>query len=102
VDAAFGAFGFGPPFPNPTRAGANFQFVLTAEDLTRSTRVEIQIHSVTGKLVTTLPGQSVVGVQNLFWDGRIDNGREAPDGIYYVNLIAGDKKVARKLLRLNR
>lgn len=76
-------------YPNPFATNATIEF-----DLQNSGNIEINIFDVTGKAVQSIPNK-VYGVGNhkVNFDG---NGLE--NGLYYVNIIAEDGIITRRLV----
>jgi flagellar hook assembly protein FlgD len=47
--------------------------------------VSLKVCDITGRVVTKLfSGQSLAGDFRCRWDGRADNGRRLPNGVYFV------------------
>ncbi len=68
--------------PNPAPGAATLRFGLAADD-----RASISIHDVEGRHVRTLSvGPLKAGPQCLSWDGRDDEGRPVPAGIYLARV----------------
>jgi hypothetical protein len=83
---------------NPVRSGlAEVRFGLARKD-----RVEIKIHDLAGRAVRTLASREFpAGEHTLNWDGRDDEGRVLPRGIYFTQARYGGGFVeARKLVIL--
>lgn len=81
-------------FPNPFR-----QETTVGISLQNESRVQLRIYDSRGALVRTLSDQTYSsGPHYVAWDGRDDNGRAVATGIYFVNFIAGDHKVTKKLV----
>jgi hypothetical protein len=83
-----------PPRPNPTTSSVAIEFELAAE---RS--VAVSVHDVSGRLVRRLlrPQTLSAGRHKIRWDGRDDQGRLVPAGIFAVRLTAGDSVVSRRV-----
>jgi hypothetical protein len=62
--------------------------------------VQISIFDQTGRRVRKLEmGQTPAGVHSVVWDGRTDQGANAPGGLYFCQVIAGkQEKVAKGVL----
>jgi len=61
--------------------------------------VTVEIYNVCGERVTTLcDGYLTPDSHILMWDGTTDSGRPAPSGIYFVELVAGDSRVVKKVV----
>ena len=76
-----------PNFPNPFNPHTTIRFQLPAARHARLT-----IHDLRGRLVTTLmDDQAPAGDHSVIWTGRFDDGREAPSGVYFSRLEAGEQ-----------
>jgi flagellar hook assembly protein FlgD len=62
-------------------------------------RVELHVYNLLGQkireLVNALQG---AGFYEVRWDGRLENGKVAPPGIYFYQLRAGAFSETKKLL----
>ncbi len=59
----------------------------------------MRVYDVQGREVASLmEGVRSPGPGKLTWDGILSDGRPAPSGIYFVDFLAGDEKVVRKLV----
>ncbi|WP_142848911.1 flagellar hook assembly protein FlgD [Telmatospirillum sp. J64-1] len=56
-----------------------------------SKEVTFTITNEAGSVVATLKGQTTAGEHELTWDGKDQNGQQAPDGTYKVTATATDK-----------
>ncbi len=82
--------------PNPFNPTTIVAFSLAA-----GSDVELLVHDVSGRLVTTLAsGPFPAGDHALLWDGRDAAGREAASGIYFYSLKVGDERELRKMVLL--
>jgi hypothetical protein len=82
--------------PNPFQNSTALAF-----DLAQSSRVELEIFSVDGRLVRTLMnGNREAGEYRPEWDGRDTHGSRAAPGVYYVRLLAGPKRFTRQVVLL--
>ena len=85
-----------PASPNPFRGRTSIGFSVPG-----IARVTLEILDVAGRRQRTLlRDQEVTGGRTVEWDGRTNQGREVPDGIYLCRLRAGTTVLTRKLLRL--
>lgn len=90
-----GALALAAPWPNPARGGAAVRFTLPAAgDAT------LAVHDVTGRTVRVLArGPHEAGPHLARWDGRDEDGRAAPAGLYFLRLAAnGESRTARLAL----
>ncbi len=74
--------------PQPPRGRAFLHVWLKAPSDLKATIADAQ-----GRVVRTLSAQGVAGVNRLIWDIRRDDGRDAPSGIYRVEVVAGTRQV---------
>ena len=83
--------------PNPTRAAAEIGFALD-----RPEDVSLAIFDTAGRRLRTLiAGERFpAGTQRRAWDGRLENGAEAPAGFYVVKLELGGRRTCRGLVKL--
>jgi hypothetical protein len=82
--------------PNPFRRSTDLLF-----SLARPGRVELTIHDVTGRRVADLSqAQLSPGEHTVSWNGRDENGRELPAGVYFARLRSGDQETTSKVVRI--
>jgi hypothetical protein len=99
------SFGLGAISPNPLslsgasgRAGST---VLIRYSLPATSKVVLRIFDVDGGLVRTLAhGAHEPGDYRAAWDGRDQNGRLLPSGIYFCRLKAAGDEDSRKMVVL--
>lgn len=103
-------------FPNPFPAAFS-QTTCIWFDLKARTRVQLTIHTLRGDRVRTLvpgpemPGELDAGAygrvrdgaeagcdHRLEWDGRADDGRELPPGVYLMIFRAGNTETVKKIV----
>jgi hypothetical protein len=81
-------------FPNPFTGSV--RMVL---DLPRDTRLNMTVYDVSGRLVAPILDSVIeAGVHAVVWDGKDSRGHEAPPGIYFCRLLAGNTAIARKIV----
>lgn len=69
--------------PNPCNGGTNLTYVVPEPGPVRLT-----LHDLRGRRVTTVfDGYSASGVWSAHWDGRDDEGRTLPSGIYVARIV---------------
>jgi hypothetical protein len=74
-----------PVVPNPAYGSVQFSF-----DLARAATVDLAILDVTGRVVGTVPSRAWdAGRWQAGWDGRGEDGRRVPAGVYWVEMSAG-------------
>lgn len=85
------------PSPNPFRGGTRIRFTA----LGTGTEALLRIFDVSGRTVRTLyRGAATRERVVVDWDGRTDEGRAVPAGVYFVNLAIGERSTSRKIERL--
>jgi len=90
-------FGLSAAVPNPFTAGAEIAYSVPAG----STRVELSIYNVAGRLVTTLvDGERAPGGSSVSWDGTDAKGERVVSGIYFARLRAGGRTDETKMVLL--
>ncbi len=81
-------------FPNPTRSHTRLEVVLD-----RPGRVEVTVHDVAGRYVTSLHDRDLRSPRHTIrWDGRDARGHPVPSGVYLVRLVTGEGVRSRKVL----
>jgi flagellar hook assembly protein FlgD len=86
----------GAAFPNPVVATTTLRLSVPREQ-----DVALEILDVQGRRVRRLFSERLEpGVHSISWDGRSDEARPVPSGIYYVRLTSGLASVSRKLIKL--
>ena len=79
--------------PNPFNETTSITFELSAPSY-----VSVRIYDMTGRVVHTLTeAPAEAGVHSLAWDGKDDNAKDAPSGIYFYKLTAGRFDGAKKM-----
>jgi hypothetical protein len=83
--------------PNPLRSGWTI-----ALRLPTGGAVSLALHDATGRLVRHLVTGTVcpAGEQRFRWDGKSDDGRSLPSGMYFWHLQAGTRMEVKKTLLL--
>jgi hypothetical protein len=79
-------------FPNPFRHGQSttIQFAVPAVAGSAQSTIDLAVYDVAGRRVRSLArGAVIAGEQAVAWDGRDDDGVEAPAGVYVVRLVTG-------------
>jgi len=82
--------------PNPFILSTSIKY-----SITRKGRVELKIYNPAGQLVKTLVNeQQKAGTYKIKWDGKDEEGKPVPSGIYFVKLKVSDFSQTKKLLLL--
>lgn len=80
-------------YPNPASQ------TIISFDLKTPAEVRLDIFNVKGQLVETLVDKIMPsGKHEVLWDGRNDDGKPLPSGIYYYRMRAGDYQAKRRML----
>jgi hypothetical protein len=84
-------------WPNPFNPRSTIDFRLPG-----AAAVHLAVHDAAGRRVRTLAAGVVLdeGAHVLTWDGRDDNGRDVPSGVYFYRLLAADAAVSRRVTLL--
>jgi hypothetical protein len=84
--------------PNPFRGGAAITLTLP-----RTGAIDLAVVDLAGRRVRVLAHGQVVGAgtQSFSWDGRRDDGRVAPAGIYWVIVSCADGRDQRRVVKLD-
>jgi len=81
-------------YPNPFNPSTTVQF-----NLPRQSKVTLSIYNVNGQLVRTLAhGVFSAGSHNVVWDGRDEQARQVPSGMYVARMQAGEFVQHNKML----
>jgi hypothetical protein len=92
VAARASTFRAGEFFPNPTSGTAGIDV-----DAGDASEVRVNVYDVTGRAVRRGTSQTR-GAQRLDFDGRDDDGRLLPGGVYFVRFTAGGESVSRRVV----
>jgi len=96
VDAVPTAYRAYQSYPNPFNPLCNIRY-----DIARAGKVTVRVFDVDGSLVRTLvDGWREPGVYSEIWEGRREDGKELPSGVYFYRLEAGDFVATHKLVLL--
>jgi aminopeptidase N len=86
--------------PNPSGLRFTIKGVLSGSEGESAT---LSVLDVRGRMVRSVGSLTLApGVFALEWDGLRDDGRLAPDGVYFARLQAGPHTVTRRLVLLSR
>ncbi|RKX70008.1 hypothetical protein DRP43_03800, partial [candidate division TA06 bacterium] len=85
-------------YPNPFSTSTTISFNL-ATDLRGLT--QIKIYNIKGQLVKNFELRILNSeLIKVVWDGKDENGKQLPSGIYFYKLITEDKSIVKKMLLL--
>ena len=83
-----------PPVPNPCQGEALIEFSLAT-----SGAVRIEVLDLSGRRAATLVnGMRPAGGQAVRWDRRVDDGRRAAPGLYFIHLVSPSGSFTTRLL----
>ncbi|KPJ60589.1 MAG: hypothetical protein AMJ46_06250 [Latescibacteria bacterium DG_63] len=83
-------------FPNPFNPFCTIRY-----DIPQAGRVSLRVFDVRGALVRTLvDAYREPGIYSELWNGRAEDGRELPSGVYFYRLEAGEFVATRKMVLL--
>jgi len=79
-------FSLSQNYPNPFNPSTTISFSLPV-----SANVDLKVYNVAGQVIKTLmAGQLNAGSHQIQWDGTDVNGNNAPSGVYFYKLQAGE------------
>ena len=81
--------------PNPFRAMTELRFRLV-----RDVPYELALFDAAGQRVRVLRGLGRAGANSVRWDGRGDDGRHLPPGVYHGRLLSGDGEGTQRIVLL--
>jgi hypothetical protein len=85
-------------FPNPFSEELSVHFRICS-NYNEEKSVNIRVYNSAGQLVKILTSMTMpAGEYIVKWDGRIENGQEAPDNVYFIYFKAGDFNATRKII----
>jgi hypothetical protein len=85
--------GLSQNYPNPFNPETAIRFYLNERQ-----KIQLVIYDVTGQRVRTLvEGEFPIGEHTISWDGRDQHGKLVASGIYFYELLVGNKVERRKM-----
>ena len=89
-----GEFQLHQNYPNPFNPATTISF-----NLPFRSDVTLEVFNILGQRVAVLLQESLsVGPYNVVWDGRFEDGKTAPSGIYFYRLRTPEKSLVRKMV----
>ena len=88
---------FAVPYPNPMTQCLDLQF-----NLSRAGEMDLAIYDLQGRRIRTIfKGRHEAGTDSKFWDGRMDNGALAKNGVYFAKFRGPDlaRPIVHKITR---
>lgn len=81
-------------YPNPFNPETQLEL-----SLPQRTSVSIKIFDLKGRLVRTLfSGELQAGTETFKWEGRDNEGRRTGSGVYFAQVLAGEKSLTNRLV----
>lgn len=81
-------------YPNPFNPVTQIEY-----ELVETSEIQLVIFNVLGQSIRTLAsGRRNPGLHAVLWDGRNDEGRFVPSGVYLYRLQSGKNTISRKML----
>ena len=85
-----------PAFPNPFNPVTTITYGIDTDS-----RVTVNIYDITGQLITTLLNtEQTQGWHSIKWNGRNDDNKQVPAGIYLSKITSNNKTKTTKLMLL--
>ena len=82
--------------PNPMGGESRVEFTLESAQ-----NIRLDVFDVAGRRVRQIEsGFRTSGLHSARWDGRTDDGREAPSGVYFFRLKSGNQVLTSRLVRV--
>lgn len=78
-------------YPNPMKTETTFIFELTGADLP-DRNIKIKIYTVSGRLVREIDYPAVIGINQIQWDGKDDDGDFVANGNYLYKIIVDNNE----------
>jgi flagellar hook assembly protein FlgD len=87
-------FGFSQGYPNPFNPETTVDYQTALDG-----NVSVIVYNIMGKQIRALVHESkVAGYYKAAWNGRDDQGKAAPSGIYFIRMQSGDFNKVRKVM----
>jgi hypothetical protein len=91
------AFALSQNYPNPFNPSTTISFGLPVSPV-EDRRVSLTVYDMRGRRVRRLIDSTLEpGDYRVVWNGRDDNGRKVPSGIYFYTLKSGESTFTRKM-----
>ncbi|MCX7766902.1 MAG: T9SS type A sorting domain-containing protein [Candidatus Sumerlaeia bacterium] len=82
--------------PNPAKGNAQIHYQLPV-----SGEIKLKIYAVTGQVVRLINEKKSAGIHSYNWDGRDNQSRKVPSGVYFVRLESGDSAETGKIILIH-
>ena len=85
-------------YPNPFSNSTTISFNIHRRD---TENAEIKIYNIRGQLVKQLKIKNYkLKIDEVVWDGKDEDGKQVPNGIYFCKLLVGKETIVRKMILL--
>ncbi len=96
MPAAAKGFEVYSPYPNPFKSQIQIKYSLVKHGC-----IKIDVYDINGRLVRNLLNQNLQdGVRIAVWNGKDENGKQLPSGVYFVRLKTPNKSITKKIIKL--
>lgn len=87
------------PYPNPMKNGGHFTFIITEDS-----DITLTIYTLTGRKIKTIKKpNALTGYNQIFWDGKDEEGDEIANNTYFYKIKAkqlSNNKISEKIGKL--
>jgi hypothetical protein len=95
-----GESSLGAIYPNPFTHSTFIHYSVSGRERA-ATQVRLRVYNGTGQVINDLVDQSVQpGYYTTEWNGKDQDDRTVPDGIYFIEFLADDILQVRKVVRI--
>ena len=84
--------------PNPFRTRTDIRLQIPDD---REKTASLKIYDAAGRLVKSFLCIAGYPANRLVWNGADDNGRIAPAGVYFVDLVMSGTRQIRKIIKIH-
>ncbi len=86
-------------YPNPFNPETYIQFNIPDDESNQS--IQLKIYNTKGEIVRTLLNKPLnSGLHTILWNGKDNNNKTVSSGIYFYNLIIGEKNFSKKMIMI--
>jgi len=90
-------FSLNQNYPNPFNSSTFISY-----QVPQSAKVSLKIYSLSGQeIITLVEKEQEAGFYEINWDGRNRMGQNVTSGVYFYQLIIGNHKISKKLIKLD-
>ncbi|NOR17412.1 T9SS type A sorting domain-containing protein [candidate division WOR-3 bacterium] len=88
--------GLSQSYPNPFSSNTTISYQLPSD-----CHVCVRIYNIAGELVQTLRSKNQKpGHYTVCWNGKDENGKQLPSGVYFVRLKTPNNSITKKIIKL--